>query len=219
MWRAASAAGPWVTVQAPAPAPARNLSATTATLGAFTVSNAQNPLPVELVSFTAVRRGPDAYLSWATAQELNNQYFEVESSADGRTFRALGRVAGQGTTTRRHTYAFTDANLARYNARVVYYRLRQVDTGGTENFSPVRSVELPRSTELVLFPNPATTSATLLGAGPNNVVHVLDALGREVCTAQASPAGQAQLQLPPGLPSGVYLVRTGGSTLRLTVGQ
>lgn len=64
---------------------------------------------MELVRFDAKAAGRVAHLTWATASERNSAWFVMERSADGRDFRALGRVAAAGTTTAPHTYAWTDA--------------------------------------------------------------------------------------------------------------
>jgi hypothetical protein len=55
----------------------------------------------------------------------------------------VGRVTGQGTTNHAHTYQFSNANLARYAAAVLYYRLRQIDADGTSTYSPGRMLQLP----------------------------------------------------------------------------
>ena len=89
LWRADQASGPWVAQGTAGPASARSFTANTAQLGVLTVSNSSQPLPVTLVAFTAQRVGPDGLLSWRTAAELNNAYFQVESSVDGTTFLAL----------------------------------------------------------------------------------------------------------------------------------
>ena len=46
---------------------------------------------------------------------------------------------------------------------------------------------------------------------------MFDALGRGVGSAPADATGTAVLALPRGLPSGVYVVRSGAQALRLTV--
>ncbi|MCC3156475.1 hypothetical protein LJ737_04455 [Hymenobacter sp. 15J16-1T3B] len=79
--------GNWFVVEAPVPDH----------FSEFYLNGGTMPLPVELTSFTAGRQGDDALLHWTTAQELNNDHFEVEASADGQTFRPVGRVAGQAT--------------------------------------------------------------------------------------------------------------------------
>jgi hypothetical protein len=218
LWRADQAAGPWVAQGAAASASARSFTANVTQLGVLTVSNTSAPLPVTLMAFTAQRVGPDGLLSWRTASELNNAYFQLESSADGTTFLPLpGRVAGAGTSTLAHDYTATDKNLARYGASQVYYRLRQVDTNGASAYSPVRTVRVPLAAGLALFPNPTRAAATLTGAQPGASVVVLDAVGRNVATYVTNASGTAVLALPQSLASGVYMVRTSSSVLRLTV--
>ncbi|MDO7846975.1 T9SS type A sorting domain-containing protein [Hymenobacter sp. M29] len=188
-------------------------------LSFFTVSTADSPLPVTLVDFGARREGSLVRLSWRTAQELNNDYFVVEVSPDGWAFRPVGSpVPGQGTTNTPTDYAFTDPNLLTYATALVYYRLRQVDTDGTASYSPVRTIALTAAaTGLALYPNPASTGATLTGTRPGTVVQMYDALGRAVTAATADATGTATLALPFGLATGVYVVRAGDKALRLTV--
>lgn len=219
-WRADLGTAAWAAASQPQAATVsgstRNFSFATVALGRLTVSSADAPLPVALVRFTAEPLGPDALLKWATASEKNNAYFEVEASADGRTFRHIGQVAGQGTTTQAHDYRLVDPAIAQYGASLVYYRLRQVDLNGTFTYSPVRAVAVSQSA-LALFPNPTTGAATLIGTAPGAAVTVFDAVGRLVLSATADTAGTAPLALPDGLAAGVYVVRTGTTALRLTV--
>ncbi|RZJ94961.1 MAG: T9SS type A sorting domain-containing protein, partial [Hymenobacter sp.] len=217
LWRAAQATGPWE-VQGPAgSAGTRSFSASVAQLGTFTVSNTSAPLPVTLVSFTAERLGNDGLLNWATASELRNDHFEVESSVDGTTFQLLGQVAGAGTSSQGHRYQYTDSNLARYAAGLVYYRLRPVDTDGTSTYSPVCTVAVPLETGLQAqaYPNPSAlgTAVTLsmrTGQAGAAVLSFTDVLGREVGQQQATlPIGVTTLLLPATsqLATGVYLLR------------
>jgi hypothetical protein len=184
--------------------------------GAFSTAAATTtaaPLPVTLVSFTAVAQGAAVRLAWATASETNSAHFEVERSADGVAFGQVGQVAAAGTTPAAHTYALTDAALP-VGAATLYYRLRQVDLDGSFRYSPVRTVALAGA-GLSLYPNPTAGAATLTGAEAGAAVQVLDALGRVVGTAVADATGTATL--PGGLPAGVYVVRSGAHARRLTV--
>jgi hypothetical protein len=217
LWRADQASGPWVRQGAAASASARSFTANTTQLGTLTVSNTSQPLPVTLIGFTAQAQGADALLRWTTASELHNDRFEVEASADGRTFRRIGTVAGAGTSLLAHSYQLVDPVIMHYGADLVYYRLRQVDTDDTAAYSPVRTVAVARPAGLALFPNPTHNAATLTGAQPGASVVVLDAVGRTVATFAANASGTASLTLPQPLASGVYVVRTGSSALRLTV--
>ena len=226
-WQQAGPSGPWVPVGAPANAAARSLARSAAVLDRFTVSNAANPLPVELTLFTAERRGDDGQLRWATASEKNNAWFVVESSADGRAFQRLGQVAGHGSSAQPRAYEFRDANLTRYAAGLVYYRLRQVDAEGTETFSPVRTVAVPTLAGLALeaSPVPLPTGERLSlrirtsGAGPATLL-VADALGRAVLARTLElPAGATSVALPEAAqwPQGVYVLRLRQGSQQQTV--
>ncbi|MCC3156310.1 Ig-like domain-containing protein [Hymenobacter sp. 15J16-1T3B] len=174
-----------------------------------------SPLPVTLVRFTAERTGEDGLLRWTTAQEKDNAYFEVESSADGRTFRPVGRVEGHGTSTAPHDYRLTDRALARYGAPVVYYRLRQVDTDGSAHLSDVVALQLAETAATAeIFPNPTADQLTVrlrgLDAGQAQA-QLFDAQGRLVYQFPSAARSGSDLRTAVGhLPSGVY-------TLRLTL--
>jgi len=216
-WQQASAGQVWSAVGAATNANSRSLALSPVVLNRFTVSNAANPLPVTLVDFAAQAAGPAAVrLTWATASELNNAGFTVERSPDGQAFAAIGTVAGAGTSTVRHDYTLLDSKLPT-SAKVLYYRLRQVDQDGTASYSPVRSVAVGGNVLLTLYPNPARVAVTVSGVAAGAQVEVFDALGRVVAQATADASGTTPLVLPTGLSTGVYVVRSGAQAQRLVV--
>jgi alpha-tubulin suppressor-like RCC1 family protein len=77
---------------------------------------------------------------------------------------------------------------------------------------PVRPSTLA-SASAALYPNPALGPARLHGAGSGAGVSVFDAVGRLVLQTTTDATGEAPLTLPAGL----YLVRVGTQTLRLSV--
>jgi hypothetical protein len=174
-----------------------------------------SPLPVTLTSFTAVAQAAGVRVGWRTASERQSHYFAVERSLDGQAFAEIGRVAAAGTSGQPQHYALLDAQPL---AAVAYYRLRQVDLDGSLRYSAVRVVA-PSSARSGphLFPVPARTWATLLGAVPGELVRVLDTRGRFIMATRADEAGTAALTLPAGLASGLYLVQAAGHTARLLV--
>jgi hypothetical protein len=187
-------------------------------LGTASTSNATpTPLPVTLTSFSVTAAGPTARIVWATAAETNSARFEVERSRDGNTFSMIGTLAATGNSNATHVYQLLDDKLPA-GPGLYYYRLRQVDLDGTVNYSPVRAVTLARNDSgLVLYPNPTNSLTTLSGATPGTEVQVLDALGRLLLSCPTTTAGTAELSLPAGLTSGVYVVRVGGVSTRLLV--
>ncbi|RFP66778.1 T9SS C-terminal target domain-containing protein [Hymenobacter lapidiphilus] len=176
------------------------------------------PLPVTLVSFGAQAAGLNARLNWKTAQELNNDYFVVERSFDGRGFVAVGEVKGQGSTQATTSYDFTDAQVAtQAPAGLVYYRLRQVDTDGTAALSEVQVVRFPLTARTLIdvYPSPATAAQDakldLSGAPAGSYqVTLVDMTGRVLRTFRQNGGTVQELQLT-NLPNGTYLVQVKGN--------
>jgi hypothetical protein len=176
--------------------------------------------PVEWVYFDAQLSGPDAALSWATASELNSDYFEIERSADGRNFAARGRVEAAGVSNEILTYQFQDAGAARAAAGSIFYRLRQVDVDGQFAYSSTVELKLGSGgtgdLTISVFPNPATSEARirLSGAGQPVAVQALNIRGQLVWSGQAEP--DQELAVPvDGWDPGVYIFQTASGVRRV----
>jgi hypothetical protein len=184
-------------------------------------SSASGVLPVELLSFGAKRTGSGVSCSWATGQEVNNRHFVVERSLDAHRFEALGQVAGHGSSTQRHDYAFVDARPA---AQLAYYRLQQVDFDGKTSYSAVVAVaagDVAR-TPLTVTPNPGTGEFELwtdAAAGSRIQVTVGSLLGGVLQQHELKMGSQRPRLDLRQLPAGVYLLRvttpTGLQTARV----
>ncbi len=120
-------------------------------------SDELNPLPVTWIYFTGENDDKDNILSWATASEKNNNYFELESSLDANSWTSIAQITAAGYSTTKQTYNYTDKD-APFGR--VYYRLQQVDFDGERDFfSNVVSLERSFSGEseifdFLLYPNP-----------------------------------------------------------------
>lgn len=198
-----------------------------------------NALPVEMAGVEARYRsasGGAVVLSWQTASETGNAGFAVErrvaksgpdSTAGGMAnWTQVGRVEGAGTTAEPQSYRFVDEGLP-FEAGRFAYRLRQIDTDGTETVSGPVMVERPSSERLLLrppAPNPAATRATVKLAVPDAgqaSLRLFDVMGREVRTVAVQGGREALTLDLSGLASGTYVLRLraeGASrTRRLTV--
>lgn len=125
-------------------------------------SDPLNPLPVTWLYFTGENKGEDNVLTWATASEKNNEYFELERSLDAQNWTTIGRIEAAGYSTTTQTYFHTDKN-APFGR--VYYRVKQVDFDGKYEYAEnVVSLErgFAKETEeldFLLYPNPNVTGS------------------------------------------------------------
>lgn len=164
-------------------------------------------LPVTLAAFTATRTPQAVRCDWKTASELNNDYFSVERSADGREFTSIGTVAGRGTTAQATTYSYLDQQPLN---GLAYYRLRQTDLDGTTHYSPIVAVAgcatcADALQTLTLAPNPGTGLFRVLDANgqPASVTGtVLNTLGKVVQQLNSQSTVDLQAQ-----PAGIYLLK------------
>jgi hypothetical protein len=180
------------------------------------------PLPVELSAFTASAAGATAVqAAWSTASETDNDYFNVERSVDGKAFTTVGTLSGAGTSSRSHSYSFLDVTLPA-QVNTLYYRLRQVNTNGRATYSPVRVVILNEEdfvAQLQAYPNPAheVVHLRIRGPIPAAPLQVFDAMGRLIRTTQLSPTDSDPRLSLTDFPAGLYILRCGTLTQRLTV--
>ncbi|MFT4532666.1 MAG: hypothetical protein ACJA1A_000637 [Saprospiraceae bacterium] len=116
-------------------------------------------LPIELLSFEANKNQDNVLLIWVTANEINNDYFDIQKSDDGVNFTTIGTVQGGGTVQSESRYSFIDKEPNRDN----YYRLMQVDFDGKSDLSDLRYVafEDGRSSDFMAYPNPFSNSISL----------------------------------------------------------
>jgi hypothetical protein len=168
------------------------------------------PLPVTLVSFQAALNGYSARLTWSVAQQLGMSRYDVERSADGRSFQRVGEVAA--TSGLSASYAFTDVLPNQLiNSENLYYRLRLVEPGAPALYSPVVTLRLPRAASTpVAWPTVFSTELNVVSATAGEDwlrLELTDTQGRAVLT-QAMPPGIHAAVLPgQGLAPGLYLLR------------
>jgi len=158
----------------------------------------QFALPIELLNFTATTTDKTVTLAWTTTNEVANDHFVVERSANGRQWQQLGSVEAAGRTA--GEYTFLDGQPR--NGENIY-RLRQVDLDGS--FALYGPVLVTFTTEqLRAFPNPAHNALRLNQAlAPTDQLEVMDNHGRRM-PLPANNDGQIDVS---GLRAGLYLLR------------
>lgn len=111
-------------------------------------------LAVRYANFAVSAEGNKVRIVWTTASEQNNDRFDVERSLDGRTWKTVTTIKGNGTSTDLHTYKVYDNTPA---AGTNYYRIKQYDLNGKAFISDVRSLKmlLDHISLVKVYPNPA----------------------------------------------------------------
>jgi len=169
-----------------------------------------DPVPVELVSFTANTNNNNVELNWSTATEVNNKGFDLQRRSENQDYKSIAFIDGYGTTTERQNYYFKDQSLSE---GTYYYRLKQLDFNGEFDYSDEIIVEIsnPVSFDLAQnYPNPFNPSTkinyTIAEAGFTSL-KVYDVLGNEVATLVngEKPAGEYDVEFSGSeLNSGIY---------------
>ncbi|WP_426492980.1 T9SS type A sorting domain-containing protein [Hymenobacter sp. 102] len=157
-----------------------------------------NPLPVTLTRFSATAKPTSVLLTWATAAELHNAYFEVQRSTDGQSFSTLGRVQGAGTTSTGATYHYSDSKPL---TTQTYYRLRQVDVDGTSSFSSVVTVSGKLAASF--YPNPSNAFITLPGTTQTVQYRLYTTTGKILLAGSAQGGSTLDIQR---VPAGIYFL-------------
>lgn len=183
-------------------------------------------LPVKFLSFIALKSGDDAKLSWTVENDVDNRYFELERSKDGREFKAFAKIDALGNGKAVNTYSLTDVRISNVGSKVVYYRVKQVDKDGTITYSNIRNLGIERNGIAVsIYPNPARSITKLVfdaeKAGRGNVL-IRDMNGKlvqQVASQFIAGVNQQELNVS-NLAAGEYNVTITGTgfdhTLKLT---
>jgi hypothetical protein len=98
-----------------------------------------NPLPIDLLSFTAKYQDGKVLLNWATGSEINNDYFTLERSRDAVSAEIIGFVDGAGNSSQTLHYEFIDHDPL---PGISYYRLKQTDYDGSFEYSQWVAVQV-----------------------------------------------------------------------------
>jgi hypothetical protein len=167
----------------------------------FTLGNTSSTqvLPITLLSFTGNARENDVVLTWRTASEINNDYFEVHRSQDAEHWDVVGELKGAGTTHDEHTYELVDRYPLEGRS---YYRLKQVDYNKKYGFSGIVSVDF-NGRSIAIWPNPS--SGVFNVSASDVAVEVWDIQGKRILSSQLDDS-KTGIDLSDQ-PAGVYVLK------------
>lgn len=183
-----------------------------------TVTVLSVPLPVGMLYFKVAQANNNAILTWGTSFEQNSSRFEIEQSTDGINFVKINTVNAAGNSNQDIHYTYTDANIGRYGAAVIYYRLKQVDKDNRFEHSRIVRLKLNAAggQEIKVYPVPFTSTLTidisaLTGDLRDQVkLELVDISGRIIYSRSSRISnGQTSIVLTglSSLPTGLYNLR------------
>ena len=186
-------------------------------------------LPVELTSFSAATTSStdglvNVSLNWETATEVNNYGFEIErhgstsltmtsnfipSGDEG--WEKIGFVEGHGNSNSPKNYSFSDQTPT--NSGKYYYRLKQIDSDGTYEYSNTLEVQVKVPSGFHLsqnYPNPFNPTSKIDFTLPEKqltslrVYNLMGELVSELINEIKEPGSYSVTFDASELPSGTY---------------
>ncbi len=147
-------------------------------------------------------------VEWATEEEENVDYFEIQRAGSDLEFTSFITVPGAGYNTNSlQEYTTYDENPLMGTG---YYRLKVVDIDGSVEYFYVQSVTYNGGRNFYISPNPTIGSLIKYNINfdpsPYDHVVLIDAVGNELLTATVT--GSVNELIPNRtLPPGAYLLR------------
>lgn len=157
-------------------------------------------LPVEMVDFDVRHEGADHLVSWKTLSEVDNEYFEIEHSQDGRVYTVLDKQMGRNSLDQIQEYRYIHKKPA---SGIHYYRIKQMDYNGIATLSEVRTLRASNS-GIEIYPNPVSNQLNIIGLSNESEVEmkVFDIQGKLILS-QKGTINELDIR---SLKSGMYIL-------------
>ncbi len=182
-------------------------------------SSPDNPLPVELLDFTAHYNGKNVDLKWETASEINSYYFAVERSADGISFSEIATVQAAGYSSTTKEYSTVDPEPLTGTS---FYHLKQVDNGGETKYSKTISINTDEpgtlAIENIFSENGILYFQISCKGGSHLIFEILDITGRKIFSiTEVAEKNKHQFAVPQSsIAKGIYLLKADdGKNIRM----
>lgn len=172
-------------------------------------------LPIELVYFNSALATDAIVLFWATANEINNDFFTIEKSIDAINFYELEKVKGNSNSLVTKFYSLTDTNPY---AGINYYRLKQTDYNNQFTYSAIVSQEYQEAINFSVYPNPVMQGNSLsinLVENYNTPLYLMvyDNFGQLILHKTIDAATHDEITLNDlQLAAGIYVIRLNTET-------
>jgi hypothetical protein len=125
------------------------------TLGAstaFTLTDANSPLPIRFLYINANTSGRNALVKWSVEEDGLISLYDIERSTDGQNFTRVSSRNANINTSAAQTYLFTDIDAASLTDNFIYYRIRMIERSGRAGYSPVVKIKFGEQKGIIVKP-------------------------------------------------------------------
>jgi hypothetical protein len=169
---------------------------------------ADGTLPVTWLSFTGKPIGESVLLEWITANEINNGFFTILKSRDGRDFQTLTTIAAHGEQKNsRYHYNFMD----KLPYKDGFYKISQTDNDGKKStYNTIRvKVNINESFKGTHYVQQNYIFVKASGAAPANGIMRVYTLDGRLVSSQAILLTRdvSTFKITKPLQKGVYVVQ------------
>jgi hypothetical protein len=163
-------------------------------------------LPVELKSFNAECQSDYVQVNWTTASEIRNKAFELYKSENAIEWTLIHTTEGQGDKATETDYSFKNMDK-----QSNYYRLKDIDEDGIENWSPIIFADCKSEvSEIQVYPNPASDFIkVIVPISENTTLNILSLEGKIIKTMPLI-SNQTVISVKE-LTAGIYFIEIKGN--------
>ena len=176
--------------------------------------NGDNVLPLNIVNIQAFRASEAVAISWTAMNESSTASYDVEHSADGRTFTTLGntKVINNGQQT--NNYSFPDPSPLKGNN---FYRIKVNDKSGSAAYSKVvQLIVIEGESGITLYPNPVKNVLHIQGLTISvTSIIVMDAKGK-IIEQLSAPVNNYSINTT-NYAAGVYFIKITEPSMNITL--
>jgi hypothetical protein len=173
-------------------------------------------LPLRWLTFSAQKQNGNAIVKWEVANQVNNDYFEIEAGKDAALLSTIGKVE---SVVNKSVYQFTDANILKRGGEYVYYRIKQVDKEGKFTYSEIKKISISGTDfSFGVITNPIRGRELKINLQSHNnskgTLRIFDLYGKQVYLSNVTwTAGYSEqiIQLPE-LAKGSYVASLSAGT-------
>ncbi|ANQ49864.1 hypothetical protein MY04_2495 [Flammeovirga sp. MY04] len=169
------------------------------------IDNDLGDLPIELIFFEARLQYQKVIFNWASAMEINNDYYAIEQSYDGRSWNEVSKISSkQSNSNFRLDYTYS----IDFNGNDTFYRLKQVDFDGTTEYFEHIFIK-GGNNHLKLYPTKLQKGNKLkVEAIGRNTMFLYTLEGKIIYQYQwtKDDVGLELIEFPTTIPTGQYIV-------------